>query len=185
VSKTKAKDYYGLLGVPRDATRDLIQRAYRRLARQWRPTAAGAAEQFRTLQDAYETLTNPAARDRYDRALQPHDAAAVVPAWSPTGRGESWAAFAPTETGELLVSAAEAARGGTFPLDIPIRSACTACRGRDETWACGTCGGEGTVTVRLPAGLRLPAGTRDGTVFQIHMDTGVPISVFLTVHIVR
>jgi hypothetical protein len=41
------------------------------------------------------------------------------------------------------------------------------------------------VTTRLPAGLRLPAGVKDGAVFQIHMDAGVPVAVVLTVHIVR
>ncbi len=32
-----AKDYYGILGVPRDATADDIKRAYRKLARQYHP----------------------------------------------------------------------------------------------------------------------------------------------------
>jgi DnaJ-class molecular chaperone len=183
--KTTAKDFYGLLGVPKDAPPDLIKRAYRRLARQWHPDATGgSAEQFQSLQDAYETLSNQAARDRYDNTIQRHDVAAAVPVWAPAGRGESWSALAPTASGELLLSAEEAARGGTFPLDIPIRSVCTYCRGQ-ESWSCGACDGSGEVTVRLPAGLLLPAGTRDGAVFQIHMDAGVPVSVILTVHVVR
>jgi DnaJ-class molecular chaperone len=186
VANRRTKDYYRLLGVPKNATPDLIKRAYRRLARQWHPDAStGSAEEFRTLQDAYETLSNPVARDRYDRAIEPaHDTAAAVPVWSPTGRGESVSAFTPTASGDLLLSAAEAARGGTFPLDIPIRSMCTSCRGQ-ESWGCPSCDGQGTVTVRLPVGLRLPAGVKDGAVFQIHMDAGVPVSVVLTVHVVR
>ena len=128
---------------------------------------------------------NPAARDRYDRANQPgHDAAAAVPVWFRSGRGESASALSPTANGDLLLSAEEAARGGTFPLDIPIRSVCTSCRGQ-ESWACPSCDGHGVLTTRLPAGLRLTAGVKDGSVFQIHMDAGVPVAVVLTIHVVR
>jgi molecular chaperone DnaJ len=65
-----ARDYYEVLGVGRDATAPEIKRAYRRLARRYHPdvNAQGAAsEQFRELQEAYEVLSDPDKRRRYDR----------------------------------------------------------------------------------------------------------------------
>ena len=47
----------GVLGLPRDATREQIEAAYRRLARQHHPDRGGTAEQFRRVQEAYERLT--------------------------------------------------------------------------------------------------------------------------------
>lgn len=182
----KAKDYYGLLGVPKDATPDRIRRAYRRLARQWHPDAAGgSAEQFRTLRDAYETLSDAAARERYDRSLG-NTGTTERAVWPSGGPDDGRFSRSPTASGEILLSAEEARRGGNLPLDIPVRTPCKSCGGHGvESWACWVCGGDGFVISRLPVALRLPAGVRDGAVFQIHMDTGVPLCVFLTVHVVR
>lgn len=64
------KDYYQVLGVPRDATAADIKRAYRRLARRHHPdvnTGDAAAEQrFKAVNEAHEVLGDPATRRRYD-----------------------------------------------------------------------------------------------------------------------
>ncbi|HEY3587023.1 MAG TPA: DnaJ domain-containing protein, partial [Myxococcaceae bacterium] len=63
-------DYYELLGVPRDADQDAIRRAYRKLARQYHPdlnSDAGAEDRFKEIGEAYEVLSDPEKRERYDR----------------------------------------------------------------------------------------------------------------------
>ena len=68
--KTSSKDYYNLLGVHPDATLAQIKTAYRKLAKQYHPDVnqpSDAAERFREITEAYDTLTDPDRRRRYDR----------------------------------------------------------------------------------------------------------------------
>ncbi len=63
-------DYYEVLGVPRDADQDAIRRAYRKLARKYHPdlnSDSGAEDSFKELGEAYEVLSDPEKRERYDR----------------------------------------------------------------------------------------------------------------------
>ena len=65
-----ARDYYEILGVERNSDQDEIKKAYRRLARKYHPDVnkeAGADEKFKEINRAYEVLSEPEARARYDR----------------------------------------------------------------------------------------------------------------------
>lgn len=65
-----ARDYYEILGVSRDADKEDIKRAYRRLARKYHPDVNkedGAEERFKEINRAYEVLSEPDVRARYDR----------------------------------------------------------------------------------------------------------------------
>jgi len=63
------RDLYEILGVRRDATDDDIRKAYRRLAREHHPDVSGdpaAEERFKEVAGAYEILSDPDKRARYD-----------------------------------------------------------------------------------------------------------------------
>lgn len=64
------KDYYDILGVPRQATADEIKKAYRKLALKYHPDKnpgnKRAEDRFKELSEANEVLSDPEKRKRYD-----------------------------------------------------------------------------------------------------------------------
>jgi molecular chaperone DnaJ len=184
----RPKDYYVLLGVPRNASPSTIKRAYKRLARKLHPDAsAGSADDFRELQAAYETLIDAERRRRYDQILGGAERTRSS-GWSllraPDALGLRRPVRRGTVSGEILLRPDEARSGGILPLGIPLSSACPECHGTGGgVFNCPTCGGEGIVERRLPVSLRIPGGVRDGAVFQIDVDDPAVVSVFLTIHI--
>jgi molecular chaperone DnaJ len=91
-----AKDYYGILGVPRDATADDIKRAYRKLARQYHPDVnpdPGAQERFKEINAAYEVLSDDQKRQFVDLGGDP---------LAPGGGGGGGAGTGPTAGGPFV-----------------------------------------------------------------------------------
>jgi len=77
------KNYYQVLQVDREASTEVIEAAYRRLARIYHPDvnkAPDATEIMRDLNVAYETLKNPAKRSDYDARLEVESQSARQPA---------------------------------------------------------------------------------------------------------
>lgn len=97
------KDYYEVLGVPKNAAGKDIKSAYRKLARKWHPdanptNAKAAEEKFKEISEAYEVLSDTQKRQKYDalgsdwsrsaqqaEAQQSYRAQAGRPADSPFG----------------------------------------------------------------------------------------------------
>ncbi|MDE7185073.1 MAG: DnaJ domain-containing protein [Lachnospiraceae bacterium] len=66
-------DYYTILGVPKQADDNQIKQAYRKLAKKYHPDLnpdnPAAEEKFKDIVEAYETLSDPAKRKKYDATL--------------------------------------------------------------------------------------------------------------------
>ncbi len=64
------RDYYDILGVPRNATDEQIKKAYRELVRKYHPDVSkdpNATEKFKEVQEAYQVLSDPKKRAAYDQ----------------------------------------------------------------------------------------------------------------------
>ncbi|MEW6105811.1 MAG: DnaJ domain-containing protein, partial [Bacillota bacterium] len=81
------RDYYEVLGVDRNASQDEIKKAFRKLARKYHPDMnkedPSAEEKFKEINEAYEVLSDPEKRRRYDQFGH----AAEGPAGGPGGMG--------------------------------------------------------------------------------------------------
>jgi len=60
------KDYYSILGINRSASDTDIKKAYRKLAGKHHPDRGGDADQFKQIQEAYDTLSDKSKRTAYD-----------------------------------------------------------------------------------------------------------------------
>ena len=109
-------DYYEALGVARDASSDDIKKAFRRLARELHPDAnpdsPEAEAKFKEVALAYEVLSNPERRERYDR-FGPEGVGATAGDANFGGLGDLFDAFFGGGFGEAV--AARAVRHAARP----------------------------------------------------------------------
>lgn len=90
-----AKDYYAILEVPRDASPEDIQKAYRKLARKYHPDMnpddATAKKKFQEVQSAFEVLSDTQKRKLYDQYGSNYEAMGAGGPGGPGGRpGGQW-----------------------------------------------------------------------------------------------
>jgi curved DNA-binding protein len=100
------KDYYRILGVPRDASADDIKKAFRKLARKYHPDVSkeGDAEaRMKEINEAHTVLSDPERRAAYDqlgRGWKPGQEFHAPPGWEEQFESSS-RGFAPGEEGEF------------------------------------------------------------------------------------
>ncbi|GMQ97656.1 MAG: molecular chaperone DnaJ [Acidimicrobiia bacterium] len=168
------KDYYDVLGVPRDASSEEIKRAFRRLAREFHPDAnpgdASSEERFRTVAEAYEVLSDDDKRARYDRGetfggqdlfSQFGGLEDILQQFFGGGFGGFGGGFGGGRRGpqrgqdvaiRVDLDLAEAAFGVEREVEFASTVTCQSCGGNGaadghEPHACTTCGGQGRVQV--------------------------------------
>ncbi|KAH0609541.1 uncharacterized protein H6S33_013027 [Morchella sextelata] len=77
--RSKTKDYYKVIGVSRDASDREIKKAYRKLTKQYHPdkyrgdmTGEEVEKKMSSINEAYEVLSNPELRERFDNGDDPN-----------------------------------------------------------------------------------------------------------------
>ncbi|MCP9857897.1 MULTISPECIES: molecular chaperone DnaJ [unclassified Cyanobium] len=170
-------DYYELLGVGRDVDADSLKKAYRRLARQYHPDVnkdPAAEDRFKEIGRAYEVLSDPQARARYDQFGEAGlgggggmpdmgdmggFADLFETFFSGFGGAGGAAAGGARRRGprqgddlrlDLTISFSEAVFGSEKDVQIRHLETCTTCSGSGAKagsgpTTCGTCGGAGQV----------------------------------------
>lgn len=169
---TVKRDYYEILGVPRDAEERTIKKAFRSLARELHPDVSddpNAEERFREVAEAYEVLSKAETRELYDRyghdglrtggfrptdfdfgnlsdilsAFFGDDVFAGMPGGRRSRRGSDVLA-------EVEIDLAEAARGAQRDVPFSVAVTCGTCRGSGAApgstpQTCAQCAGAGRI----------------------------------------
>ena len=166
------RDYYEVLGVPRDASDADVKKAFRRLARELHPDVNPdpvASERFKECAEAYEVLSDDNRRSRYDRFGH----AGVDGSTLHTEQFMDFGSLSdllgaffgddlfgggmgrrPQRGGDVAAAVTleftEAAFGATRQLDVDVVGACDRCDGSGAEPGttperCETCGGQGRV----------------------------------------
>jgi len=169
-----ARDHYQVLGVSKRASEDEIKKAYRKLARQYHPDRnqgdPEAEERFKQVQEAYDTLSDPEKRKRYDAG----GAFAGFGGRSPFGGGGPGAGGFASDLGDIFssvfsrggreatpqpgrgtdletevhLSFEQAMEGAQVSVTVPKASTCKICGGTGANpgtspKVCPQCGGRG------------------------------------------
>jgi DnaJ-class molecular chaperone len=189
------RDYYDILGLPREADEEAIRRAFQTLARDWHPDVAeapDAEERFRELAEAYSVLSKREARLLYDRYGYRGRGAPSPLSDAPPGmvRGED------VHT-SLELKSFEAAEGTRRLIDFHVVLRCPVCMGEGSVEQpdpgvaepCTRCGGSGTVDGMRRLRLRIPPGVEEGTQLRVSGDGNdagagsIPGDLLVRVHV--
>ena len=166
------RDYYEVLGVSREASPAELKKAYRRLAHQFHPDRnpddPSAEERFKEAAEAYDVLSSPEKRTRYDRYGHAGMSGAGVRDYQHMGVNDIFSAFSEIFGGDIFggggrrgrrgadlqteveITLEEVATGAERPLEFERMDFCDTCGGSgaapgSERRTCSTCGGYGQV----------------------------------------
>lgn len=193
-------DYYAILGLKRGASEKEIKQAYRRLARKYHPDVnpgdKSSEARFKEINAAYEVLSDPEKRRKYDRYGENWQHAEEFERQRPSTTrwytGSRTGGFGGFENlfrnvGRRLrrrgqdteqpieVTLEEAYHGTTRVLTVQSEVPCLRCEGtgRSGSRVCETCGGIGIDIQTRRLEVRIPPGVRDGSRIRIAGEGGI------------
>jgi molecular chaperone DnaJ len=147
------KDYYGILGVDKNTSADEIKKAYRKLSKQYHPDVnPEGAERFKEISEAYDTLSNPDKKQKYDNPMSNmfgggDDSIEDLLKHMGFNRNPFGGQRRPSVPEKIImldITALDSFKGTTQQVNYKREIACNTCGGSggDRT-GCGTCGGVG------------------------------------------
>lgn len=191
------KDYYQILGIDRRADEREIKSAFRRMARRYHPDVnpgdSAAERRFKDVNEAYEVLSDPEKRRRYDLLGPLNWARATGAGTRNTARpghttfdffqgvfGAAGARRARARKGrdleqDVSITLEEAFTGGARVFNVQGEEPCERCEGggRAPTGRpCPACAGTGLVAFSRKIEVKIPAGVRDGSRIRIAGEGG-------------
>lgn len=159
------KDYYEVLGIPRDADQKAIRDAFRNLALHHHPDrdkSPGAEERFKEIAEAYAVLSDPGKRSEYDSkgfisGFSPEDLFGGIDFGDLFGGDIFERFFRPPRQDlqvELRVPIEKIASGGEERVFLKRPDVCPVCRGSgaEKTEPCKACGGSGRISEKKGQG---------------------------------
>ncbi len=189
-------NYYMVLGVTQQANPSQIRRAYRQRSNECRPGQTPRdTQRFEQLTAAFQTLSDPAERARYDQQLASATASAPSPArpidivrdfesHRPSleeivatiarnyhHRGEPKSVRPRGLAIEMVISPEDAQRGTSLAFSVPVFRSCSSCEGTGHGTAgvCEHCRGTGNEQYGARVDVIVPGGTVDGAIIPVSL----------------
>ncbi len=193
-------NYYEILGVPADASEDLIKEKFRKLSKKYHPDlSSNTSFDYRIILDAYKVLIDKNKRMEYDKKLSGETGPSVEKKPAPENcvlsqdrieyclsldnilknyvmltRSFKHRDYLDMIGQDIIVHAcaAEIRQGCIVRLEIPSRAVCPDCRG--SRWECARCRGQGYIRIAERINIRLPVTLKDGEIIEISPQDYMP-----------
>jgi DnaJ-class molecular chaperone len=168
------RDYYEVLGLPRDADAASIKRAVHALIREWHPDAAGtpdAEARFRELAEAYSVLSTAETRRMYDEHGHRAPGGDAIPQ-IPWDEQLADATRGDNVDLDLELREFEAQRGSRPTVTVHVQALCPVCLGTGQASgnggsSCERCGGARVVEAERRLRVQTPPGLEDGAQLRV------------------
>ena len=152
------RDYYEVLGVPKDADEDALKKAYRKLAKKYHPDAnpgdKAAEAKFKEASEAYSVLSDPQKRQQYDQfghaAFEQGGAGAGGFGGGRSGRARSGPSRGANIKTSVRITFEEAVFGCDKEIEMNFKETCASCHGTGakagtSPQTCSKCNGKGKI----------------------------------------
>jgi DnaJ-class molecular chaperone len=181
-------NYYETLGIRENSSQEEIKKAYKSLAKKYHPDVSGnnsSSEDFLLIRKAYEVLSNPVTRKKYDReryqgslklrSTQQRDIfTSSLFDWLFNKQFLHVGLFGSRRRlrVEIILTPEEARYGGTYMLSPPMQIMCPSCHGlcRSTPVDCLECCGNGMIEQYIQIPHRIPSEVYDGMVEYISLE---------------